>query len=351
MMKNIQTLLFGLFTVGLFTFSAMAQETVTRVVDEVVAQVNDGVITLSQVKREVKTAVDSFIQEGKKPDEAQKLVEEKKGELIASLINEELLIQRAKEGGFDGDVEAQINQRFADIMKQNGLKTVDELYAMMEKQGVNPKDVRENWRKGILREQVMSRDLQAKIYWESNGKQLKEYFEKHKDKFTKPETVSFSELYLGFAGRDEAAVKAKAQQLYGELKAGGDFEKIVKDNGDPSPISQGSGKIEKIKVKDLVDKISTPLKGLRPGEYTAPFVLNDLGMLILRLDAREDASSDSVYDESAVRMAILNERLPEEQKKYMAKLRDDSYIKISEAYRPIVSPILFADERKDKTGN
>jgi hypothetical protein len=52
--------------------AAGAQETETRVVDEVIAQVNDGVITLSQVNREVKSAVDSYVQEGKKRDEAQK---------------------------------------------------------------------------------------------------------------------------------------------------------------------------------------------------------------------------------------------------------------------------------------
>jgi hypothetical protein len=43
---------------------------------------------------------------------------------------------------------------------------------------------------------------------------------------------------------------------------------------------------------------------------------------------------------------MLNERAPEEQKKFMAKLREGAYIKISEAYRPIVNPLLFADERK-----
>ena len=90
---------------------------------------------------------------------------------------------------------------------------------------------------------------------------------------------------------------------------------------------------------------------MRVGQYTAPFELDQLGMVILRVDAREQASDDSVFDENAVRLAILNERLPDEQKKYMSKLRDDSYIKISDAYKPMVSPILFADERKEKSGN
>jgi parvulin-like peptidyl-prolyl isomerase len=111
--------------------------------------------------------------EGKKREEAQALVDAKQGELIASLINEELLMQRAKEGGFDSDIDAQINQRFANIMKENNLKTIEELYAAMEKTGINPKDVRENWRKQMVRDLVLQRDLQSKVYWEPSPKQLK----------------------------------------------------------------------------------------------------------------------------------------------------------------------------------
>jgi hypothetical protein len=60
----------------------------------------------------------------------------------------------------------------------------------------------------------------------------------------------------------------------------------------------------------------------------------------LRVDEKTQASSESIFDENAVRMAITSKRAPVEQKKYMADLRKDSYIKISETYRPIVAPIL-----------
>lgn len=326
--------------------TAFSQETQTRVVDEVVAQVNGDVITLSRVKRESKAMVDGFVQEGKKREDAQKLVDEKQGELIAGLINEELLIQRAKENNLDSDIEASLNQRFADIMKQNNMKTVDELYAAMEKSGVDPKETRETWRKQATREQVIQREVQSKVYWGFGEKELRDYFEKHKDKFTTPETISFSELFLGFAGRDEATVREKANQLYKQLKGGGDFAQIVKDNGDTGAITQGAGKLEKLKLNEMTDKIGVPLKGLKAGEYTAPFELDQLGVAILRVDAREQAGSQSVFDEKAVRMALMNERFPEEQKKYLAKLRDDAYIKISDTYRPLVAPILNADNRK-----
>lgn len=350
-MRKINIAMFGVLAVLTAGSAAFSQETQTRVVDEVVAVVNNDVITLSRVKRETKAIVDSYVQDGKKRDEAQKMVDEKQGELIANLINEELLIQKAKDIGLDSDIDASLNQRFADIMKQYKLKTVEELYAEMEKSGVDPKEMRETWRKQATREQVIQRDLQSKIYWGFSDKELRDYYEKNKAKFSSPETVSFSELFLGFAGRDEAAVRAKAAQLYKQLRSGGDFAKIVKENGDPGAITQGAGKFEKVRISELTDKLTIPLNGLKAGDYTAPFELDQVGMAILRVDAREQASSETVFDEKAVRLALMNERLPEEQKKYLARLREDSYIKISDAYRPLVAPILNADERKGKTGN
>jgi hypothetical protein len=349
-MRHFRSFYVALFTVAM-TSAAFAQETQTRVVDEVIAVVNDGVITLSRIKRESKTIIETYVQEGKTRDEAQKIVDERQGELIAGLINEELLVQRAKDLGLDKEVEENLNQRMLDIMKQYKLKTVDALYAEMEKQGVDPKELRENWRKQAIRERVLQREVQSRVYWEANGKQLKDYFEKNKGKFTKPETISISELFLSFAGRDEAAVREKAKQIYAQLKTGADFAKLAKENGDPGAVTEGTGKAENLVVSQLVDKIAGPLKGLKAGDVTAPIEIEQLGITILKVDLRELASSESVFDENAVRMAILSEKMPTEQKKFMSKLRTESYIKISDSYRPLVSPILFADERKDKTNN
>lgn len=353
MFKKLVGSVLAISAIAFGAVAASAQETQVKVIDEVVAQVNDGVITLSRVKRETKSIVDTYVEQGKSRDEAQKMVDEKQGELIANLINEELIVQKAKELGLDKDVNEQINQRIAQIMKDNNIKTVDALYAEMEKQGVNPQDLKDDWRKQIIRDLVLQREVQAKIYWAAQGDELKDYFEKHKDKFTKPETVSFSELFLGFAGRDESQVRQKAKQLYDQLKAGADFAKLVKENGDRGVISDGAGKVEDAPVATLskMAKIGDAIKGVKAGDYTLPIELDQMGMAILRIDARQAASNDSVFDESAVRLAITNEKSPEAQKAFMSKLRADAYIKVSDTYRPLVSPLLFADERKTKASN
>jgi peptidyl-prolyl cis-trans isomerase SurA len=347
MFKKLAALVFTAFALVITGSSVSAQETQSKVIDEVVAQVNDGVITLSQVQREIKDAVDSLVQQGKTKEQAQKIVDEKQGEMIANLINEELLVQKAKEMGADKEADEQVNQRLADLMKQNNIKTVDQLYAEMEKQGVDPKGLRDDWRRQATRDLVLQKEVQSKLYWQPNTTELKTYFEAHKDKFIKPETISFSELFLGFAGRDEATVRTKAKTLYDQLKAGGDFAKIVKENGDPPTLTQGAGKIEKFPVKDISDgKIAKAMVGVKVGDYTLPIEVDQLGIAILKIDGREQQANDAAFDENAIRMAILQEKGPDAQKAYMAKLRTEAFIKVNDSYRPIVNPILFADERK-----
>jgi peptidyl-prolyl cis-trans isomerase SurA len=338
-------------TVLFANFAVAAQESETKVVDEVVAQVNDGVITLSRVKAEMKGFVDSYVQEGKKREEAEKMVEEKRGELIANLINEELLIQKGKELNVDADVEASLNSRFLQIMKQYNLKTLDQLYDEMRKQGLDPQEVREGWRRQAMREEVVRREVQSKLYWQATPTELKAYYDAHRDKFVKPEQVTLSEVFLSFAGRDPEAVRQKAKQLVAQLRSGADFGKVVLENSDRPNAAETKGKVDTFNVTDLDDRFRNAVKGVKAGGYTDPIEIDGVGINILRVDERIAPDNDVKFDENAVRMAILGEKAPDEQKKFMSKLRSDAYIKISDEYRPIVSPILFADERTAKTSD
>ena len=348
-MRTFGSFLFLLALCFLTAPAVSAQETEERVVDEVVAVVNEGVITLSKIKREVKGIVDAGVQQGKKREDMQREVDDKRGELIANLIHEELIVQKAKELGLESEIEASVNRRFLEIMKQYNMKTLDALYQEMEKTGVDPREIRELWKKQATRDLIIQKEVQGKLYWGASAKEVKDYYEQHKAKFTKPETVTISEIFLSYAGREETAVREKAKQLLTELRAGGDFDKIAKENSDPGPLTEGR-RSQKFNVdRELSELVKAPLKDVKVGGYTEPIDANQIGVLILRVDAREKATSESYFDENAVRMAIVSERAPDEQKKFLASLRSESYIKISDSYRPIVSPILFAEDRKEKT--
>lgn len=346
-MRYTRPAIFLIAVLFLTNFSAIAQESEAKVVDEVIAQVNDGVITLSRLKREMKSAEESFVQEGKKtPEQAKADVEANQGEMIANIINEELLLQKGKElNGVDADVQAQINQRFSGFMKQQNLKTLDALYKEMEKANVNPDELRESLRRQFTRDTVFQREVDSKVYGGWTAKDVKSYYEANKAKFTKPETLTISEIFLGFAGRDEAAVKEKARQIVAQLRGGADFAKLAEENSDRPEVKTNKGKAGTFNIKEMDERFVKPLQGVKAGGVTEPIQIEE-GLEILRVDARTQASSESFFDENEVRRTMTYEKLPEQRKKYMATLRGESYIKINESYRALVAPILFADDRK-----
>src|SRR5438034_8255455 len=85
---------------------ALAQEGELQVVDEVIAQINDDVITLSMLKRESKERIDTLKQNGMHEQQAIDEVAKRQAELIATLINEQLLLQKGKQLDLASEVEA-----------------------------------------------------------------------------------------------------------------------------------------------------------------------------------------------------------------------------------------------------
>jgi peptidyl-prolyl cis-trans isomerase SurA len=326
-----------------------AQESEIRVVDEVVAVVNDGVITLSRIKREMALAVDSLVEDGKTREEATRIVEENQGEIIASIINEELLVQKGKEIGVDSDVEAQINQRFLQLMRQQNLRSVEILFREMEKQGVNPETVRDNWRKAITQDLVLQREVDGRTYWGWSARELRAYYDKNKEKFTKPEQIGLQEIFLAFAGRDENAIRERARQIVARIRAGEDFGTVAIEVSDRPDVRQTRGDVGKFtyaELQEISEAFVEPIRTTKTGEVTEPIETVE-GIEIFKVTSREEASKESVFNESEVRRAMTVEVLNDKRREYMVTLREDAYIKINDSYRPIVAPVLFAEERRN----
>ena len=209
-----------------------AQEGELQVVDEVIAQVNDDIITLSSLRSEIKQRIEALKQNGMTEKQATDEVGKHRNDLIATLINEKLLLQKGKELELSDKVEAEVNRRMLDVAKEQGIPTMEKLYEAMRQSGVSPDEMRATLRAEIMKQAVLEQEVDAKLFFGFTLAELHAYFDAHKDKFRKPETVKISEIFLGLAGRDEAGVKAKAQQLVAQLRGGADFKKLAAANSE-----------------------------------------------------------------------------------------------------------------------
>jgi peptidyl-prolyl cis-trans isomerase SurA len=337
---------------GIFVFavlalvpsSALAQESELQVVDEVIAQINEEVITLSMLKRESKERIDSLTQSGMSPEEAAAEVAKRQPQLIATLVNEALLLQRGKELDLSSDVEAEVNRRMLEVAKEQGIPTIEKLDAAMRASGVDPVATRQTLRVEIMKQSVIQQEVDRKIFFGLTTDELQKYFQEHQQKFLKPENVTISEIFLSSAGKNEAEVKARALELVTQLRAGADFGAVAAANSEREvngvrTAPENKGKVGAFEVPNLREDIANSIKNLKVGGVSDPLRGND-GYQILRVDERIPGSATAIFNENRVREAITIERSEKKREEYLEGLRNDAYIKISENYRDAVAPIL-----------
>jgi peptidyl-prolyl cis-trans isomerase SurA len=321
-----------------------AQEGELQVVDEVIAQVNEDIITLSMLKRETRERIEALKQNGTPEQKAVDEVTKRQADLIATLINEQLLLQKGKELELANEIEAEVNRRMLEVAKEQGIKTIEQLDAAMRESGVDPVTTRQTLRTELMKQAVIQQEVDRKIFFGLTMDELKKYFEAHKDKFRKPESVTLSEIFLSSAGKNEADVQARALELVAQLRAGADFGAVAAANServlDGKRIApENKGRVGTFEVPNLREDIATAIRNVKVGGLSEPLRSND-GYQILRVDERTPGSATATFNENQVREAITIERSPQEREKYMQDLRNDAYVKVSDNYRDAVMPLL-----------
>lgn len=328
----------------LFPAVMHAQEGELQVVDEVIAQINDDIITLSMLKRQSKERIDTLKQNGMSEQQAIDEVNKRQAELIATLINEHLLLQRGKELDLAGEVEAEVNRRMAEVAREQGITSIEKLDQAMRESGMDPVGIRQTLRVELMKQAVVQQEVDRKLFFGLTMTELKDYFEKNKDKFKKPENVTLSEIFLGMAGKNEADVRARANELVAQLRAGADFGAVAAANSEREMngrriAPENKGKVGTFEVPNLREDIAAAIRNVKAGGVSDPLRSND-GYQILRVDERNPGSPTATFNENQVREAITIERGPKQRETYLQNLRNDAYIKISETYRAAVEPLL-----------
>ena len=319
---------------------ARAQEGEPVIVDEVIAQVGDGIVTLSQLKRELKERVQTLVQNGKTEQQATAEVEQRKAELIAILINEQLLLQKGKELDFTQGVEDEVNKRMLQVAKENNILTMEKLCEAMKATGLSCDEARQTMRVEIMKQAVLESEVDRKIFYNWTSDELHKYFEAHKDKFLKPESVDLSEIFLSLAGKQEAEVKTRADQLVSQARGGADFCTLAAAYSDrPGNNGQKPCKVGLFQVPDLRPDIGGAIKNLKAGGVSEP-LKSDEGYQILRVDARTAGSNTATFNENEARGAMTQERSPKAREEYLQSLRNEAYIKIADSYSAQVAPLL-----------
>jgi peptidyl-prolyl cis-trans isomerase SurA len=304
-----------------------------KTVEEIIARVNNEIITRSEYDKALATADEETRQDcaGKcTPDQLQAALEERKKSTLRDLIDQSLLAQRGKDMGIS--VETDVIKQLDQIRISNKLKSMEELEAEVTKSGLNWEDFKNNIRNHILTQKVVGQEVGSHInIGESDARK---YYEEHKKEFVRPEQVQLREIIVNTEGKKEAELpdlKKKAETALKRVKDGEDFGEIAKRLSDGTTKEQG-GYIGAFKRGELAKQLEEVVFKMKRNDLT-DVIETKQGYLIFQVMEHYDEGEQSFEKVSnEINDHLYNEKLEPAVREYLKTLREQSYVVIKPGF-------------------
>jgi peptidyl-prolyl cis-trans isomerase SurA len=299
------------------------------VVEDIVAHVNDLIISRSDVERAVQALAEENQQSNATPAEAA----DRQKNLLRDMIDKQLLLSRGKELGLNADAE--VIRQLDEIRKSNHLDTMEDLEKAARQQGVSFEDFKAGIRDRVITQMVVRDEVGRRLGSQMTQAQEQVYYEAHKQDFMQPEQIKLSEILVPTpADANDAAVaqaQAKANGIATQLKAGGRFEELAKANSGGPTAAQG-GELGMYKRGTLGQVLEDQTFNLKAGEWTAP-IRTKQGFVILKVTEHQTTGVAPLKDvEPQIQEAMYTEAMQPALRTYLTKLREDAAINIHAGY-------------------
>lgn len=128
--------------------------------------------------------------------------------------------------------------------------------------------------------------------------EIQQYYQANRASYSFPERVKVAHILLKTTGETPAqiaATKQKAEKILAEVKHGGDFAKLAKQNSEDDGSADQGGELGWIRRGQTVPQFEKAAFSLKPGEIS-DLIETMYGFHIIKVEAHEDAHVQSLAD-------------------------------------------------------
>ena len=278
------------------------------VVDRVVAVVNNDIITMSDLQRE--------LAKGSEIRDEQLLLEE--------MIDRKLQMAAAKQDGMDMS-ERELDEAIAEIMKRNNLDRA-KLEQALAREGLTLEQYRSDLREQITLSRLFNKHIRSGVAIDED--EVRAYYDRNTPQFALPEEVRVRHLVLtvpaGAAPKAAAEAREKAEGLLDRLRGGEDFIKLIRENSDGPTVAQ-DGDLGFLQRGQAIPEIEEAAKDLRPGEYAGP-VRTAEGFQVIRVEAVRTPVRPYEKVKDEITKMLYEQKMENTYRAWLQTLRSDSHI-------------------------
>jgi len=304
-----------------------------RIVEEIIARVNNDIITKTEYDKALASAEDDAKQECENrctPQQLQEATDDRRKNALRDLIDQSLLVQRGKDMGIS--VETDVIKQLDQIRIQNKIQDMDALEKAVTSQGLNWEDFKNNIRNHILTQKVIGQEVGSHITIPES--EAKKFYEEHKGDFIGPESVALAEIVISTEGKKESELpdlKKKAETALKRVDDGENFDEIAKRMSDGSTKEQG-GYLGVYKRGELAKPIEDKVFSMKRNQLTEVMETKQ-GYLILKVLEHYDEGQQAFEKvKDKIMNRLYEERMQPALKNYLKTLREQSYVIIKPAY-------------------
>lgn len=301
------------------------------VVEQIVAKVNNEIVTLGELERSRKQIEAELKRQQVPQDRFQQLLKQAENDLLRDRIDQMLLVQKAKDLSIT--VDQDLSKYMAQLQLESKITDPDKFQQYIREQGgMSFEDFKQQAKDSMLTREVVRREVGGRIVIPKAD--LQKYYNEHKNEFVREEEVVLREILISTDGKDAAGIAAaekKAKDIVARARKAENFANLARDNSDAAS-ARNYGELEPFKRgvlrKDLEDLVFTKEKG-----YVTDPIKQPNGFLILKV---EDHPQQGLQPFEAVENEIMEKlytpRMQPAVRTYLTKLREEAFLEIRQGF-------------------
>ena len=258
-----------------------AEEGGPRVLDEIVAKVNDEIITLTDLQESLnrlKMDVDQNVQDlSKREEEYQRMKES----LLGTMITNRIIVQKAEELGVSDDIDQDVDMYIENVRKESGVASLDVVDEYFKQRGSSLAQYKSSIREQMVIRSMISQFVYSKITLLTT--EVEAYYEEHKEDFTEKGKVKLAEIVFLTEGKDKAEVRKQAENTLEQLKTT-PFADLAKEYSDGPTADQG-GDIGEFQQGSINEVLANVVFFIEVGTYS-DIIEADFGYQIVKVVER-----------------------------------------------------------------
>lgn len=270
-----------------------------QLLDRVVAIVNDGMVTQSELDERMQQVLADLARRNVRPPSDANVLRER---VLEQLVLDEIQWQRAERIGIEVPDEL-LNQALTQLARENGL-TLDQLPEALARDGMNYAAFREGYRREIARNRLRSREMNNRI--SITPRELDQFMERMRKLPDEQAEYNYSHILL-------ALPSDATQQQYDDLakRAAEIRERAVNEEFAPLAVAYSNsqtalegGQMGWVAGTQLPTLLAETIAALKTGEVSQP-VPSSYGFHIVKLNAVRSSEGESMQDQLQARHILL----------------------------------------------